>query len=613
MSTRRSSEPHSGSMPGAESPGGGGEALDGLLVRVGNVHSHAFGLSRYEPLGLLYLASFAVRKGYEVRVCSYSASVWRRLRNRVAAARPKVVGFYCDHDNMSSVCRISILLREEFPGLILLVGGPQAKFAEEEVMRAGRFDALVRGEGERALGELLDHFVRGAGEIGSIQGVTYWSDDELVRTPDRPHDADLDGLPIPDRSLSEGHAVPRGDERIMSGRGCPYRCAFCAEGVSGAGAYRYRSPESVLEEVDYLLGKRALRYLLFTDDTFIAKPSRALEIAEGLRERRLAGADFVWYCEARVDILARHPELLPAMREAGLARVQIGIESGNQEILDAYGKGTTLDQVRCAVRQAVEAGVPSVVGNFIIGGAHETKESIERSTDFAQELIESAPGRIDLSTTFLTPYPGTRIRERPEEFGIRIIDPDCLTGEDDSYCFVETSGLGKWEILDAHEMFVAVRKAAMFQMLEENRIPDHLILEHHRLLDRYDLLTEWTQIYLSIGYLSNYFGLLIGDDCRRLAEIPPDELLAWHPVRTYRIAASRNGLLVIDTLGRIQEFDALGTAIYELCSGRAPLARICGVIKERFFPDRPDGHVRALVIAFLAQLEDQRLLVWSKI
>lgn len=587
--------------------------LDAMLIQIGNIRTYSLGEHKPEPLGLLYLATCAKKRGYMVKVYSYASSAFRKIHDNVMTFRPKVVGFYCDHDNMTTVCRISKHLKEEMPQLVIVVGGPQATFAAIEVMNNGRFNALVRGEGEFAFIELLDLYVKNFGDIEQILGVTYWKGNELLHTPNRLPNSNLDNLPYPDRSLSETHLEPKGDERIVSGRGCPYRCAFCAEGSIQSTIYRYRSSASVLEEVDYLLEQRRLRYLLFVDDTFVANPSRAVEISRGLKERRANGADFLWFCEARVDILCKHPKLLMVMKDAGLARIQIGIESGNQSILDAYSKEISLEQIREAVGLAVEANIPSIVGNFIIGGAHETSDTIERTIDFAQELIGLAPGRIDLTTTFLTPYPGTAIQQHPRDYALRVIDPYCLTGEDDSYCFVETNGLNKWEILDARERFQAVRKGTMLRELKEDKVPDHVIQEHFRLFDRYKVLTQWMQMYLSIGHLFNYYGLLLGDDYARQEDIPSEDLPNWCPVRTHHIGASYRGSLVIKPFDKVFKLGSIGTAIYEHCSGRSSLASICHAIRNRFFSAQPYWYVYALVLAFLKQLEQKRLLVWAKL
>jgi radical SAM superfamily enzyme YgiQ (UPF0313 family) len=588
-----------------------GNSLDAILIRIWRFRRHLIIADRYEQLGLLYVATYAKKSGYKVEVYDPPSLTFQKIHDKLTATYPRVVGFYCDHDNMTSVCRVSKLLKEKIPQLVIIAGGPQADAASAEVMREGCFDALVRGEGEIAFVELLDFYIKNFGTLEPILGITYWKGTELIHNPDRPPHSDLDNLPFPDRSLSEKNAEPRGYETILSGRGCPYRCAFCAEGSNLSKTYRYRSPQSVLEEVDYLLQERQLRYLMFMDDTFVANPSRAIQISRGLKERLSRGADFRWYCEARVDILCHLPEMLEIMKEGGLSRIQIGIESGRQHILDAYGKQISLEQIRRAVKLIVEAGIPSIIGNFIIGGAHETSSSIAETIEFAQELIEMAPGRIELSATYLTPYPGTSVSRRPQDYGVKIIDPKCLTGEDDRYCFVETNDLNKWEIIDAHERFVAACKNSMLQALKDKKIPDEVISEHFLLFDRYHIMTQWLQIYLPIHYIWNYYGLLLDDNYSRLADIPPDDLPNWHPVRTYAIGESHNGHLIIKPLDGIFEFDALGTAIYEHCSGRTSLSCLSQIIKSRFFPTEPSEHVYALLLTFLKELEQKRLLVWA--
>lgn len=588
------------------------DTLDAILVYVAQPRTFSFGAPRQEPLGLLYLATYAREKGYRARVYAPSSSILDGIHGRIRETGARVVGFYCDHDNASSVCRVSKVLKEQAPDLILMGGGPQAGPEPDALMENGRFDVLVRGEGEGAFVELLQFYLGGAGTLSDVLGISYRDGERVVHNPDRPPNTQLDDLPYPDRTLSDENAVPRGVERIISGRGCPYSCAFCAEGTHQS-VYRYRSTGVVLDEVDYLIEQREFRYLLFMDDTFVAAPARAMEIAAGLKERRDRGADFRWFCEARVDILCRHPELLPAMKEAGLARVQIGIESGNQEVIDAYGKRITLEQIREGVQLIVDAGIPSIAGNFIIGGALESPDTVARTIDFAEELINLAPGRMDLTTTYLTPYPGTAIRHQPEAYGLRLIDPECLKGEDDRYCFVETSGLTKWDIIDAHERFLAVRDGTMRKALVENRIPEEVMLEHVVLFKKYDLITNWAQLYFSIEHIAGFVGLLWSGDCLRSREVPAQDLPDLYPVRTARIGASHEGKLVLETLGEPLKLDALGTAIYEYCSGRSSLRRIGAMIKEDFFPAEPEVHVYALVLSFLKQLEAKRLVVWSRI
>lgn len=110
-----------------------------------------------------------------------------------------------------------------------------------------------------------------------------------------------------------------------------------------------------------------------------------------------------------------------------MARIQIGIESGSQAVLDSYRKGTTVEQIENAVKILAEAGIPSIYGNFIIGGAFETQETIKSSIDLAKRLIQIAPGRLEIAASILGLYPGTAIARNPQQFGLQIVDPDMLS------------------------------------------------------------------------------------------------------------------------------------------------------------------------------------------
>jgi radical SAM superfamily enzyme YgiQ (UPF0313 family) len=522
-----------------------------------------------------------------------------------------VVGFFCDHDNREAVCAVSRRLRADNPTLVMVAGGPEATCAPHEVMTRSSIDVVVRGEGEITFCEILHHFVRGAGELPSVLGITYRAGDQVVQTPDRPPIANLDLLPIPDRNLVQGR--PRGKmASICTGRGCPHRCAFCAATVLTS-KYRYRSVESVLREVDHLLEDEKTSYISIVDDTFTADPERAVAISHGLQRRRESGRDFVWFCEARADILARHPHLLPTMREAGLVRIQIGIESGNQHVLDAYRKGITLEQIRRAIAAVVEADVPSAFGNFIIGGAHETHETVNTSIAFAQELMELAPGRLDLSTSLLAPYPGTEVSRSPHEFGLRILDPDCATGPTEQYCFVETEELTKWEILDARVRFEQTCAQTMRQLLKDRRVPESLMTQHVRLRERYGITTLWLTLCYEQTRMRAFFNLLLQDDYAHSSDIDDCDLDECHPLRTCLIGSSRNGSIILEFPDDVLEMDALGTAITELCAGKLRFTEIVDEIARRFFPEVPKAAVRALVLDFLQDLERKYLLVWCKL
>lgn len=127
-------------------------------------------------------------------------------------------------------------------------------------------------------------------------------------------------------------------DQIITGRGCVGACTFCFEGSKKNNVLRFRSLQSVLDEIDYVISNLGdnKKFITFLDDTFVINRERAVTICNHLIKKY--DGKIGWYCEARVDILKKNIDLLPLMKKAGLIRVQLGGESGNQDILDLYKK-----------------------------------------------------------------------------------------------------------------------------------------------------------------------------------------------------------------------------------------------------------------------------------
>jgi anaerobic magnesium-protoporphyrin IX monomethyl ester cyclase len=169
-----------------------------------------------------------------------------------------------------------------------------------------------------------------------------------MRTPPRRQIEQLDRLSIPERrklSVDPETVNPM----MITGRGCVGKCAFCYESTQAEHGKHLRLPsvERSLKEFDYLVQEFKNSYIMIVDDAFVSNAKRLTEFCNQLFYRY--NGEVKWFCESRVDILARNPELLPLMIKAGLIRLQVGGESGNQHILDLYGKGTTLQQMRTVV------------------------------------------------------------------------------------------------------------------------------------------------------------------------------------------------------------------------------------------------------------------------
>jgi hopanoid biosynthesis associated radical SAM protein HpnJ len=185
---------------------------------------------------------------------------------------------------------------------------------------------------------------------------------------------------------------------FYTGRGCPAKCSFCLwPQTIGGHQYRSKSPDVVgreLEEAKALFGDRVREYM-FDDDTFTIDKQRAIAISKHMKRLGLT-----WSCNARANL---DYDTLKELRDNGLRLLLVGFESGNQQILDNIQKGVKIEVARKFMKHCKDLGI-KVHGTFIIGLPVETKETIEDTVKFAQEL---SPHTIQVSIA--APYPGTAL------------------------------------------------------------------------------------------------------------------------------------------------------------------------------------------------------------
>lgn len=271
-------------------------------------------------------------------------------------------------------------LKASRPGRTIILGGPGASGNEASILEAfPSVDVVVRGEGEETLVELIDA-IRGGRPLSGVRGITYRSGPGVRTNPDRPRIADLDLLPSPYRGAVrlDGYLDPRWSRfaifGILTSRGCPYSCAFCAIPTVWRGGARRRSLSPILEEIRILRDEYGLDRFRILDDTFTLDRRAVLDFCDALAR---TGWDMRWVCHGRVDHMDE--EVVASLHAAGCAGILFGIESGSDRILQRVGKGFTLARAldviqMCSARLVVEA-------SFIWGYPFETLD------DFYDTLI----------------------------------------------------------------------------------------------------------------------------------------------------------------------------------------------------------------------------------
>jgi len=374
---------------------------------------------RFPPLGPAYVAASLRQAGHRVGILDCTFLSRRRALEQALSFGAEVVGIYSMASMLESSLWFARMLRERTR--LLVAGGPLPSC--EPAAFLGPFDVVVRGEGEQTMKELLQAWERGTGLQG-VPGIAAGrllggaAPGEVLSTPPRRLERDLDSIPFPARDLLPNRSyIAYGRRRygyavttVMSTRGCPFRCEFCSNVVFG-GSYRERSARSVVDEIEEALGLGFQR-ISFADDVFTLNRERTLAVCAEIRRRKLS---FAWECLGRAEGLDF--ELAGEMKAAGCSRIYFGIESGNDRMLELMRKQITPDQARQAVENAHRAGLEAGAF-FILFYPGETDDTVLQTLRFAASLPLTYLG-------LTMPYvlPGTALAERMKDRGARDWNP----------------------------------------------------------------------------------------------------------------------------------------------------------------------------------------------
>ncbi|HOT75940.1 MAG TPA: radical SAM protein [Candidatus Wallbacteria bacterium] len=534
-----------------------------------------------EPLGLNSLAAFVEDKGYFARV--YSGPVHEAAKILTGADSEKcfdAIGLYCDFETVSTVESFSSFIKEKTSARVF-IGGPQAVALGESFLKKSRCDAVVRGEGEYPLYELLEFFLHGRGRIEDIAGASYLdSAGNFVQIPPRPPIAQVDLLPLRKAGADARPGKTVKNYSILTGRGCPFRCAFCYEGSVSAGV-RLRSVDKSLAEIERaLVNNPAIKYIWFADDTFTLSPSRMEAFSKGLAKLR-RNFDFAWFCECHPSAMIKWPDTLSMMVESGLVRMQIGMESGDARVISLYKKQASLEDIQRTVELSYKSGLPQLTGNMIIGGAAESKATFKKTAAFAKKLIELGPGMTDITSTFFLPLPGTAITLAPSEFDLKFTDPGSITSIGDM-AVVETKKLSREQIVSMRLDFTRKILSSMVGVYKKGKIPVKRIIDEFRINKNYGLESNWYKVvYSPDRFIDNYYkkmaaGVFISSD-----GASRETLMQLYPTAVIDTAE------MIDLTGDFPKvggyaLSPLEYRILSLCTGDSPLHAILDKVFEAF-------------------------------
>ncbi|MHC4513218.1 MAG: B12-binding domain-containing radical SAM protein [Planctomycetota bacterium] len=359
----------------------------------------------YPILSLSAIGGALKARGHQIKILDLSYREYdpAMIRQVILDEKPDAVGITATTPLANQMRDISFLVKDISQGILTVAGGAHPSALPLETMKESSLDAVVAGEGDFALADLLDGKDRAA-----IPGL-YWRNGDTIRVNmSGGLLEDLDDLPMPaweDYPPESNAKMTRIIARyspvstIEFSRGCVFQCDFCGSKNTMGLGYRKKSPDRCAEEL-LKLQSLGFREAVLVDDIFTSDNEWAARVCEAILQK---GVKMAWTCTNGIRVDSANPELFALMKRAGCYRVYFGFESGNENVLQAFGKGgrATLEKGIEAVEMARDAGLEPN-GFFLVGLTGDTEESMRDTIDYARTV------RLDtMKCGMTTPYPGT--------------------------------------------------------------------------------------------------------------------------------------------------------------------------------------------------------------
>lgn len=348
------------------------------------------------PFQLAYATSRLTADGHDARLvdCIATGTSNEELAAIAAAFDPDVV--FMETSAPSWTFDIETMRALGKPAI---AGGAHATATPLEHLEAG-FAAVIRGEYDQVISQALP-----------LDPKPWLALPDMPASEHAPLLRDLDSIPRPpwESMAMEKYNDPFCLGRsvtVLTSRGCPLECGFCTIApFAGKRNYRRRDPKHVCDEIQTLIDRYHPDEIYFDDDTITINPKHVLALCEEYKARRF-GLPFSCMGNAVID-----REVIEAMAGAGCRAIKFGVESADPEVLRQIPKDQSPEEVARTVRDCSEFGI-GTHANFLLGLPGETRESAERTIEFALRLNTHT-----LQFAIATPYPGTAFYEKAKRNG----------------------------------------------------------------------------------------------------------------------------------------------------------------------------------------------------
>jgi anaerobic magnesium-protoporphyrin IX monomethyl ester cyclase len=411
------------------------------------------------PLGLYYVAALLKEQHYDVEILNWYRidENPHRIDEILKEKNPDIIGFSIFNANRWGGIEIARIAKKINPQAKVVFGGIGATLLWKHFLsHFPEVDFIVRGEGEYPFLELIRCVEKGEdARLHEIKGIAFRKGEEIIETGEADFIGDLDELPIPSRYFAYAH--------LSSTRGCPGDCTFCGSPRFWGRKVRFHSPDYFVNQIE-LLYRQGVTFFYVSDDTFLIKKNRVVDICKKVIERRLK---ISWVAISRVNHVDE--EVLYWMRKAGCIQISYGIESGSRKIRDLLNKHIEEEQIKGAFSLTTKYGIlPRAY--FIYGCPGESPSTIRETIRLMDEIKP-------LSVIFyiLDLFPGTALFEDAKR-RLTLTDDIWLSRVEDILYFETDPALTKEKVFDFGEKL----RTAYYE-----RLPRYV--EEIELLEREDL------------------------------------------------------------------------------------------------------------------------------
>jgi radical SAM superfamily enzyme YgiQ (UPF0313 family) len=370
------------------------------------------------PLGLTSIGCLLEKNGFSVKILDLeikpdSFDLSKYIRNH----SPRIIGISGTSQTRFESFIIADIAKQISPEIITVYGGCHATCtAANTLSHIKAIDFIVRGEGEITFLELVNYLASKKGDLTNIKGISFLKNSRVVHNRPRERIINLDNLPYSRHLLEMEKYDLKLDfldlpaTTIITSRGCPYHCYFCATNAAQGHSYTLRSASNVVDEIESCIEKYKIKGIKFFDATFTVNREHVLSIIKEMKERNI---HLPWECELRVDTVDK--PLLNSMQESGCYYVDFGVESIVEKILKTIDKQITPVQVTDTLKWCEELGIKTKVF-FSFGHLGETLNDSLRTLEFIEKHINS------ISKLTISPmvkiYPGTDLEKSARENGL---------------------------------------------------------------------------------------------------------------------------------------------------------------------------------------------------